>query len=730
MSIREKFFEDKALGALWDVAVSIKRGNPLPLDSNSVFDSYSALETYAAGVLAYPGQIVAVVNEDSTGIYYLDQELAIQEVGKIPTADNKSIEVADGVISMYNFGKYYYKYIPEVKNEETGEVVSSARYEKTEVSGDNVWAAGLEPKVVSENGELVIGWFEPNPTTVDGVQDQVTAVQGTVSDLDDQLNKEGGLVDQVEDLQEEIGHAATEAGDAATGLYAELEKKANAEDVYTKDEVDEAHRLVNEAIDAKADANNVYTKSEVYTQAETNTAIAAAVAGADHLKRKIVADKAAIQTYIDEHDDAEKYIFMVPTVYNYTSESNRYDEYIVLSSVEGEGDEAVTTYIIEPVGSWAVDLTDYVSETELATYLQDYYTEAEVQDILKAYATTSALSTALENYYTFEQIDALLAKVYTKDELNTLLASYYTKTEIDNKFANYDDKTAIATNYYNKGEVDTKFTEHETAADNKYVAQEEGKSLVSNSEIEKLATVKANAEENFIKSTTERFTVVNGQLGLVPLGVNDVDGLTTALSGKVDTVFYPVPVVDENGDPVYEEDGETQKQEMVAGELLSPEDKAKLSALVIGDEGIQISGKVNADNVEGLSSWVIKNRNSIEGLYPIADAQKLAAIEAGAEKNYVRAVSDELIVSAAGTLSINSVSAQKLTDLSSDFAYVEGTGLTLANDYVLTTTYKAEVGDLSKLIKATEGEGSTTLVDEVNYINERLAWRELTEAQA
>jgi hypothetical protein len=48
-------------------------------------------------------------------------------------------------------------------------------------------------------------------------------------------------------------------------LYAELEKKANTEDIYTKDEVDETHRLVNEAINTKADANNVYTKSEVYT---------------------------------------------------------------------------------------------------------------------------------------------------------------------------------------------------------------------------------------------------------------------------------------------------------------------------------------------------------------------------------------------------------------------------------------------------------------------------------
>lgn len=98
---REEFFNKKANASLWDVAVSIKRGNPLPLDADSIFESYSALETYAADVLAYPGQIVAVVNEDSTGIYYLDQNLAIQPVGMIPSGDSKTIEVtANGMISL------------------------------------------------------------------------------------------------------------------------------------------------------------------------------------------------------------------------------------------------------------------------------------------------------------------------------------------------------------------------------------------------------------------------------------------------------------------------------------------------------------------------------------------------------------------------------------------------------------------------------------------------------
>jgi hypothetical protein len=176
----------------------MKRGNPLPLDASAVFESYAALEAYIADKesVAYPGQIIAVVKADSTGIYYLDQNLAINEVGKIPTADNKSIEIADGVITMHDYGTAYYKYVPEEKNEETGEVIKEAGYEKTAVvEGTTPWKAGLEPRVVSENGEFVIGWFEPNPTTVEGVKDQVAAVQGTVNDLNDIINEEGGLVD-------------------------------------------------------------------------------------------------------------------------------------------------------------------------------------------------------------------------------------------------------------------------------------------------------------------------------------------------------------------------------------------------------------------------------------------------------------------------------------------------------------------------------------------------------
>ena len=222
---REEFFNKQANASLWDVAVSIKRGNPLPLDADSIFESYAALESYAAGVLAYPGQIVAVVEENATGIYYLDQNLAIQPVGVIPAGDNKSIEMDENnVFALHDFGKAFYKYIPEEKNG-TGEVVKEAYYEKVEVSEINPWKAGLEPKVTTEEGQLVIGWYEPNPTTIEGVNDQVTAVQGTVTDLEASVGapSEGntpatGLYKEVEDVQTKVETLTNEVGTSGDAL--------------------------------------------------------------------------------------------------------------------------------------------------------------------------------------------------------------------------------------------------------------------------------------------------------------------------------------------------------------------------------------------------------------------------------------------------------------------------------------------------------------------------------
>jgi len=35
------------------------------------------------------------------------------------------------------------------------------------------WKVGLEPRVASEDGQLVIGWYEQNTATVDGINSTI-----------------------------------------------------------------------------------------------------------------------------------------------------------------------------------------------------------------------------------------------------------------------------------------------------------------------------------------------------------------------------------------------------------------------------------------------------------------------------------------------------------------------------------------------------------------------------
>lgn len=64
---RDEFFQKLQNSAKWDVGVSIARTNPLPLDSNSIFESKDALTLYIEkNPLAYPGQVVIILNNDNT----------------------------------------------------------------------------------------------------------------------------------------------------------------------------------------------------------------------------------------------------------------------------------------------------------------------------------------------------------------------------------------------------------------------------------------------------------------------------------------------------------------------------------------------------------------------------------------------------------------------------------------------------------------------------------------
>lgn len=182
------------------------------------------------------------------------------------------------------------------------------------------------------------------------------------------------------------------------------------------------------------------------------------------------------------------------------------------------------------------------------------------------------------------------------------------------------------------------------------------------------------AEKNVIASVdTGSFTVdAERKLLLNDVPMAKVTGLSDALNGKVDKV-----------------EGYT---------LLSPTDKTKLDALVIGESGVEISGKVNAANVEGLGNWITTNRDTVPGLLSATEATKLAGIADGAQVNVLEAV-------AIGGVDL-AIEGKKVNI---PLATTTSAGALSATDKVIidsiATTYatKTELSDMDSRVTALEG---------------------------
>lgn len=315
--------------------MNIKRGNPWPLDVSSVWYSYNEMKAYAEDVasVSYVGQILALVDEsnNSAEVYIItDKNGSLKPVGSGSfKVDNKTIIINEesDEISLKDFGKRFYKFIPAEKDIETGEIIKEFSYELVDVDENNPWRAGLEPRTVVEDGVLVLGWFEQNTTTIDGVNAQISSLQTSLFELED----------NVKDLSNNV-------------LILE-NQKANVSDVFNKQE----------------------------TLIQINQALSAT----NHLQRKIVNSYLDITNFILEHGEKEasKYIFMVPDDSSLT-EGNIYEEYLV---VDG---------IIEIVGKWSTDLTDYATKTDLTEALLNYATKENLN------TDVNALTAAIEKKVT------------------------------------------------------------------------------------------------------------------------------------------------------------------------------------------------------------------------------------------------------------------------------------------------------------------------------------------
>lgn len=194
---------------------AIQRNNPIPLDSTAVWYDYGLMAAYAANdPTAYVGQILSLVVDNVANAYIITNLAGdLEKVGSAVVADNKTIVLDNGAVAFKDFGKRYYKYDAETET-----------YALQEVDENHPWIAGLEPKVASENGQLVLGWYEPNATTMEGVnstlgtlQTTVTDLQGAVSDLSDEVQNTKSILENVY-TKGEVDDAIIAAVADASGL--------------------------------------------------------------------------------------------------------------------------------------------------------------------------------------------------------------------------------------------------------------------------------------------------------------------------------------------------------------------------------------------------------------------------------------------------------------------------------------------------------------------------------
>jgi hypothetical protein len=180
-------------GGYMPLPISIKRGNPIPLDASSIWYDAALMNEYAqTNVTAYVGQILVHVDEsaNTAKVYVIANSAGdLTPVGEgaggaAINVDDNTVELNDeGLLKLKDFGSKYYRYVAAQKDE-NGVETTPATYVLQEVNEDYPWKSGLIPQVVADPNDptnFIIGWYEPNPTTIEGVNTAVSALQNELT---------------------------------------------------------------------------------------------------------------------------------------------------------------------------------------------------------------------------------------------------------------------------------------------------------------------------------------------------------------------------------------------------------------------------------------------------------------------------------------------------------------------------------------------------------------------
>ena len=325
-------------------------------------------------------------------------------------------------------------------------------------------------------------------------------------------------------------------------------------------------------------------------------------------------------------------------------------------------------------------LADLASNVDTKVNAEDVYTKDE---------TDLAIESAIA------QLDHLKRKIVNSlDEINVNdedahLYIYMVPTGLQYEDDKYDEYIVINKTIEKVGSWEVNLDNYATKDDlNEKVNKDENARLMTIAEGEKLAAIEAGAQVNLFDNVSEHFNIDNNQLNLNDLPISKITNLQDLLNKKVNA-----------------QDGYT---------LLSPDDQKKLAALVVGDDNnLEISGKVNADNVDGLAEWLNKNAGNIVGLSEKNLTEELyTKLD---ESIFISSVDTEQLNVSNGHLSVLAIDKSKVTGLE-DALNAKANQVDLVN---LSTT----VNDLAKSLN--NYVSKTTYDEDIAEIRDILTWKEM-----
>jgi len=158
-----------------DWAMPFQRTGPFPIERTQMFDSYDDAVKYAKGDLgdpdkrelcgtSYIGQIITVYENSVVTVYKIEEDRSLSEVGTATNGDDKSIVLSDGLLSLYGF---------------------STAQEGQQCRVKNIGS--------SEEPKLVLEWYTPDTSIVDGLRDKVQELEENVNTINGNSETPGSI---------------------------------------------------------------------------------------------------------------------------------------------------------------------------------------------------------------------------------------------------------------------------------------------------------------------------------------------------------------------------------------------------------------------------------------------------------------------------------------------------------------------------------------------------------